>query len=49
VAGTPALYERERDWEKVRIPGPIKEDIVIYVSTHVSTFPSKLGVVIGVE
>jgi hypothetical protein len=33
VAGTPALYERERDWEKVHIPGPIKEDILIYVST----------------
>ncbi|PNF40674.1 hypothetical protein B7P43_G03792 [Cryptotermes secundus] len=31
VAGTPALYERERDWEKVRIPGPIKEDILIYL------------------
>lgn len=32
VAGTPALYERDHDKEKVRIPGPIKEDIVIYVS-----------------
>lgn len=31
VAGTPALYERDRDREKVRIPGPIKEDIAIYV------------------
>jgi hypothetical protein len=40
VAGTPALYERERDWEKVRIPGPIKEDILIYVSTYFSTFLS---------
>jgi hypothetical protein len=38
VAGTPALYERERDWEKVRIPGPIKEDILIYVSTYFSIF-----------
>jgi hypothetical protein len=38
VAGTPALYERERDWEKVRIPGPIKEDILIYVSTYISIF-----------
>lgn len=33
VAGTPALYERDHDKEKVRIPGPIKEDIVVYVST----------------
>lgn len=31
VAGTPALYERDRDKEKVRIPGPIKEDIAVYV------------------
>lgn len=31
VAGTPALYERDRDWEKINIPGPIKEDILIYV------------------
>lgn len=31
VAGTPALYERDRDREKVRIPGPIKEDIAVYV------------------
>lgn len=32
VAGTPALYERDRDLEKVKIPGPIEEDILIYVS-----------------
>jgi len=32
VAGTPALYERDRDREKIRIPGPIKEDIAVYVS-----------------
>ncbi|XP_043584459.1 A disintegrin and metalloproteinase with thrombospondin motifs 7-like isoform X4 [Bombus pyrosoma] len=31
VAGTPALYERDRDREKVRIPGPIKEDIAVYL------------------
>nr|XP_012140613.1 PREDICTED: A disintegrin and metalloproteinase with thrombospondin motifs 7-like isoform X5 [Megachile rotundata] len=31
VAGTPALYERDRDREKVRIPGPIREDIAVYV------------------
>jgi len=38
VAGTPALYDRERDWEKVHISGPIKEDILIYVSTYFSIF-----------
>ncbi|XP_076387839.1 A disintegrin and metalloproteinase with thrombospondin motifs 7 isoform X2 [Megachile rotundata] len=31
VAGTPALYERDRDREKVRIPGPIREDIAVYL------------------
>ncbi|OAD60301.1 A disintegrin and metalloproteinase with thrombospondin motifs 7 [Eufriesea mexicana] len=31
VAGTPALYERDHDREKVRIPGPIKEDIAVYL------------------
>ncbi|GAB1865490.1 A disintegrin and metalloproteinase with thrombospondin motifs 7-like isoform X1 [Camponotus japonicus] len=31
VAGTPALYERDRDREKIRIPGPIKEDIAVYL------------------
>ncbi|KAJ9586000.1 hypothetical protein L9F63_020364, partial [Diploptera punctata] len=31
VAGTPALYERDRDLEKVHMPGPIKEDVVIYL------------------
>ncbi|XP_034943192.1 A disintegrin and metalloproteinase with thrombospondin motifs 7 isoform X2 [Chelonus insularis] len=31
VAGTPALYERDHEKEKVRIPGPIKEDIVVYL------------------
>lgn len=30
VAGSPAIYERDRDWEKVRIPGPITEDIKVY-------------------
>ncbi|GBP61289.1 A disintegrin and metalloproteinase with thrombospondin motifs 7 [Eumeta japonica] len=30
VAGSPAIYERDRDWEKVRIPGPIIEDIKVY-------------------
>lgn len=31
VAGTPALYERDRDLEKIHIPGPVKEDIIIYL------------------
>lgn len=32
IAGAQALYERENELEKLRIPGPIKEAIVIYVS-----------------
>lgn len=32
VAGAQAIYERDRDWEKVRITGPIEEDIKVYVS-----------------
>lgn len=32
VAGAPAVYERDRDWEKVRISGPLAEDIKVYVS-----------------
>ncbi|XP_054289073.1 A disintegrin and metalloproteinase with thrombospondin motifs 7-like [Macrosteles quadrilineatus] len=31
IAGSAALYERNKDLEKLRIPGPIKEDILIYV------------------
>ncbi|XP_013183866.1 A disintegrin and metalloproteinase with thrombospondin motifs 7 [Amyelois transitella] len=30
VAGSQAIYERDRDWEKVRIQGPIREDIKVY-------------------
>ncbi|XP_075979285.1 ADAM metallopeptidase with thrombospondin type 1 motif B [Anticarsia gemmatalis] len=30
VAGAQAIYERDRDWEKVRIPGPLVEDIKVY-------------------
>ncbi|KAL0821080.1 hypothetical protein ABMA28_005711 [Loxostege sticticalis] len=30
VAGAQAIYERDRDWEKVRISGPIAEDIKVY-------------------
>lgn len=36
VAGAPAIYERDRDWEKVRISGPLAEDIKVYVSQIVS-------------
>lgn len=32
VAGAQALYERENEVEKIRIPGPIKESILVYVS-----------------
>ncbi|KAJ8979150.1 hypothetical protein NQ317_016770 [Molorchus minor] len=31
VAGTPALYERDNQLEKIRIPGPILEPIVVYL------------------
>ncbi|CAG4944130.1 unnamed protein product [Parnassius apollo] len=30
VAGAPAIYERDRDWEKVRISGPLAEDIKVF-------------------
>lgn len=32
IAGSAALYERHKDLDKLRIPGPIKDDILIYVS-----------------
>lgn len=32
MAGAQAIYERDRDWEKVRISGPLAEDIKVYVS-----------------
>lgn len=32
MAGAFGLYEREKEAERIHIPGPIKEDIVIYVS-----------------
>lgn len=38
VAGTPALYERDRDREKIRIPGPIKEDIAVYVIYYLNKY-----------
>ncbi|KRT86067.1 hypothetical protein AMK59_1874, partial [Oryctes borbonicus] len=31
VAGAQALYERDNEVEKIRIPGPIKESILVYV------------------
>ncbi|XP_063908818.1 A disintegrin and metalloproteinase with thrombospondin motifs 7 isoform X2 [Zophobas morio] len=31
VAGAQALYERDNQLEKIRIPGPIREPIVVYV------------------
>jgi len=33
IAGSLGLYERESETEKLKIPGPIKEDISIYVSS----------------
>lgn len=35
MAGAQAIYERDRDWEKVRISGPIAEDIKVYVCRHI--------------
>lgn len=32
IAGASGLYEREKDAERIHIPGPIKEDIAVYVS-----------------
>lgn len=32
VAGSLGLYERDNEVEKLKIPGPIKEDISLYVS-----------------
>nr|CAD7569776.1 unnamed protein product [Timema californicum] len=40
VAGSTALYEREKDMEKVRIPGPIKEDILIYLANTIVVLSS---------
>lgn len=36
VAGTQALYERTNELEKIRIPGSIKEPILIYVCLPLS-------------
>ena len=40
VAGSAALYERYEDQEKVRIPGPIREDIIVYVSSYINFLSS---------
>lgn len=32
IAGSAGLYERDNDLEKLKVPGPIKEDISLYVS-----------------
>lgn len=32
IAGTTGLYERENEMEKLKIPGPIKDDIALFVS-----------------
>lgn len=34
IAGSIGLYERENEQEKLKIPGPIKDDISVYVSAH---------------
>ncbi|KAK6644121.1 hypothetical protein RUM43_000388 [Polyplax serrata] len=31
VAGSIGLYEREKDVERIHIPGPLKEDIIVYI------------------
>lgn len=33
VAGAQALYERKNEFEKIHIPGPITESILVYVSS----------------
>lgn len=38
IAGAIGLYEREAEQEKLKIPGPIKYDIAVYVSILVSFF-----------
>lgn len=32
IGGSIGLYEREHDLEKLKIPGPTKDDITLYVS-----------------
>lgn len=34
IADTMALYERDNEQEKIRIPGPIKNDITINVNRN---------------
>lgn len=39
IAGTTGLYERENEMEKLKIPGPIKDDIALFVSPFLHIFP----------
>lgn len=40
IAGSIALYERENEKEVIKIPGPIKDDISIHVSSSsIKKFP----------
>lgn len=34
IAGSMGLYEREHEVEKLKVPGPIKFDISLYVSLN---------------
>ncbi|XP_065156634.1 A disintegrin and metalloproteinase with thrombospondin motifs 12-like [Atheta coriaria] len=38
VAGVQALYERDNELEKIRIPGPIQESILFYIFFHGNTY-----------
>lgn len=38
IAGAMGLYERENEIEKLKIPGPIREDIALYVRKSLQTF-----------
>lgn len=39
IAGSLGLYERFEEQEKLKIPGPIKEDISLYVRIHFFLIP----------
>lgn len=38
IAGSLGLYNRVEDQEKLRIPGPIKEDISLYVNITIKLY-----------
>lgn len=44
IAGSLGLYERDNEVEKLKIPGPIKEDISLYVSLLKTVLASSLNV-----